>query len=935
MNRNAFRRLPHRTLALALAMALLVPAGLPARADAGTPRITTTRALADGLTYRNTVSEHPSSGRVEDFVLEVRPGTHITPIMVQGNGSVYGAGTMTQAIGQAEALGYQVVGGVNGDFYTPTTGIPNGLAIEQGVYRTSADGHPALAVSGGQLQLCPAPQVSLTLTNQRTGRVDAPDHLNKWRDYDGGLYLYNDDFSTSTQTNGRGGWIVVLELAAADQGKALTVNATLDLEVVSVTDTAESVDIGPQQYILTADHASSTTEFFAGYQPGDQVTLTTACSDPVLSQAQWAMGCGDILVENGAVADDSQWTYPTGLAPRTSVGVKEDGTMVLYAVDGRRSGYSGGLTEMDLALEMQRQGCQWAVNLDGGGSTAMAVQLPGQHSPGVVNSPSDGGLRACASFLLLVADPASAQGRAQRLALAEDGLVVLAGSRVTLGNVSSVNAGLETVDPRVQDAVFSSEGGLGSFDGGVYTAGNTPGTDTIAIHSPSLGLSGSAQIHVVSALTQLSVAQAGGSGELASLQLEPGESAALSVSGSYWSRPALRPGSGPVQWSVTPEAGSITQSGVFTASASAAPGSITVTAGGLTRTIPVNEGRYVHTDVTPDHWSYAAVEFCYRQGIVNGITPTLFGRDDPISRRDFVVMLHNAMGKPQPAGTAAFTDVEAGSYYEGPVQWASGAGLVMGVTPQLFAPGAPITREQAATILYRAMPLLGLYTPEPNLAVLDAFADLGQISGYARPALAALVELGIFHGTGAGLNPQGILTRAEMAALLYRLLGDAGQTPGGSQPGPDAVLTLSPVSGSLDSCQSLPLTATLTGGTGPITWTSDNPSVAVVSQDGTVTNVYTGVGAPSVTITAHCGHLSASAVLQCAGAQTVGTVTARPSLNVRSGPGTGYRVVGSLGYGALTAVLATDPATGWHQVLYVSGGAAVTGWVSGQYLSLA
>ena len=929
MNRNTFPRLARRLTALVLAAALLIPAAF---ATAGDTRLTTTQALTNQLTYRNTISEHSSAGRMESFSLELEPGGSVYPIAVQASGRIYGSGTITQAIQVAESMGYHVVGGINGDFYTLSTGIPNGISIEDGVYRSSADGYAALTVVDGQLQLCQSPQVTLTLTNQRSGHTASPDHFNKYRDHDGGLYLFNSDFSSTAHTSGRGGWVVVLEPTGESLGQALTVNSTLTLEVVYTTDTSAEVEIGANQYILTADHASSTVAFFDNYQVGDQITLTASCSEPVLSQAQWAMGCGDIIVSGGSITDSSNWVYATGRAPRTSVGVKADGTMVFYTVDGRQSGYSGGLTELDLAQEMQRQGCVWAVNLDGGGSTTFAVQLPGQSSPTVANSPSDGGLRACASFLLLVTDPSAADGAARQLALQEDGLVVLAGSSVTLGNVVSVDGGLEPVHSRVADATFVSEGGLGSFDGGVYTAGSNPGTDTISITSESLGLSGTAQIHVVSSLSQLNVTQAGSNTPLSSLKVASGQSVALSATGSYWSRTALRAGSGGVSWSVSDGAGSITQNGVFTASAGAQPGVITVSAGGLTRTIPVNQTQYAHTDVTPDHWSYTAVVFCYQQGIVNGISDTLFGRDDPIRRRDFVVMLYNALGQPQASGSSGFADVEAGSYYEGPVTWASRAGLVLGISDTLFAPGDPITREQAAVILHRALPLLGLDAPEPDLSVLDQFADQAQISGYARQSLTVLVSLGILNGTGEGINPQGILTRAEMAALLYRLLGERGNTPDTPQLGPDATLTLSPTSGTLEPSQSLNLTATLTGGTGEITWTSSNPDVAVVSGQGVVTNVYLGTGSPSVTITAHCGPLSASAMFQCAPAQQVGLVTASPSLNVRSGPGTGYSVIASLSTGAQVAVLAEQD--GWYRVLFSSGSAAVTGWVSASYVTL-
>ena len=59
------------------------------------------------------------------------------------------------------------------------------------------------------------------------------------------------------------------------------------------------------------------------------------------------------MVRDGQITDSTAWTYvEKGRDPRSALGVREDGTLVLYAVDGRRSGYSGGLSQLDLAEEM-------------------------------------------------------------------------------------------------------------------------------------------------------------------------------------------------------------------------------------------------------------------------------------------------------------------------------------------------------------------------------------------------------------------------------------------------------------------------------------------------------------------------------------------------------------------------------------------------------
>ena len=291
------------------------------------------------------------------------------------------------------------------------------------------------------------------------------------------------------------------------------------------------------------------------------------------------------------------------------------------------------------------------------------------------------------------------------------------------------------------------------------------------------------------------------------------------------------------------------------------------------------------------------------------------------------------------SGSSGFADVADDAYYADAVTWASSNGLVSGVSEGRFAPDDLVTREQAATILHQAMPLLGLSSAEADLSVLDQFADQGQIADYARPHMAALVSQGLMSGTGSGLNPKGNLTRAEMATLLYRLLTtspDSTPEEPDSEPevnlDPDATLTLDVTEYTLASTQTLQINASLTGGTGTITWSTSDATVATVSSDGTVTNVYAGVGTPSVTITASCGSLTASAVIQCSPADVVGQVTAT-TLNVRSGPGTDYTAISSLKSGAQVVVLDTST-PGWYQVLFSSGGAAVTGWVSADYLTL-
>ena len=94
--------LPRRGLALALAVFLALP--MTARADAGASVIRTETELVEGLTYRNTVTVN-GGNRVESFALELGPESAARAILLQGDETIYGGGTITTAVANAQAMG--------------------------------------------------------------------------------------------------------------------------------------------------------------------------------------------------------------------------------------------------------------------------------------------------------------------------------------------------------------------------------------------------------------------------------------------------------------------------------------------------------------------------------------------------------------------------------------------------------------------------------------------------------------------------------------------------------------------------------------------------------------------------------------------------------------------------------------------------------------
>jgi len=937
--------LPRRAAAFLLALLLAIPA-VYADTGAGWPQLQTTTHIVDGLTYRNTISANNGS-RLESFALELEADSAARPILVQSAGTVYGAATINKAVSNAQAAGYHVVGAINTDFFSMSTGVPLGIVIENGVYKSSTAGENAMAIVNGRISIVPSPQVSMTLYNQETGYTVTPNSFNKTRSRTGGVYLLNEHFSAVSTRSDGSGWYVRMRAVPdfyTGQTPALTVNSNLTLEVVETFRSDQSTTIGPGEYILTAADGAGWDEAPDAFQPGNRVTLSTSCGDYTLSAAQWAGGVGDIMVQDGVLTDSSAWTYAKdGRQPRSALGLTRDGRVILYAVDGRQSGYSAGLSQLNLAEELRNTyNCTTVVNLDGGGSTSFSLWVPGANGPAVQNKPSGGNLRACATFLLLVTDNQGSY-TPHHLVPKENGLVVLAGSSVKLPQAAAVDEVLNPVSASLRDMYYVSLGGYGRIEDGIYTAARAS-DDTVLLSNGPDGLTGEVQIHVVDRLTEFKVTQAGSDSTLTKLAVKPGQQVQLAVAGSYWGRTALRD-FGPVEVTVQGNAGTVDQNGLFTAGEDlSGGGSITFSAGGLSQTVQI-ASVYVHNDVQPGHWAYDAVEYCYEKGVCSGISATQFGPDNPMIRGDFMLMLYNAVGKPAVNTPCTFTDVAETDYFYTALAWAQGRGLASGTGEGKFSPRDPLTREQAFSLLYRYLPVINKSCPDGELSVLDQFADSGKLSDYAKTAAATLVSQGLASGSGGNLDPKGTLTRAQMASLLYRALEHTPiQTqpvdPGPVDPGPvtpgNYAIALDQSQVILPSGGSATLHAVILPDAegASVTWTSSNPDAAVVSPSGMVTNLYAGNGNAAVTVTASWNGVSASCAVTCQQAPHAGVVTgAEYGLNVRSGPGTDYLAVGGLRNGAQIVILGQQP--GWYQILFrnVENQAAI-GYVSADYITL-
>ena len=742
-----------KVLSLILALALLGTCALAYGEGTGQAVYTNEWALADGLTYENAVSYNSADERVETFTITLEPGSSVYPIVMACD-TIYGGMTITSMIDYAELMGYDVVGAVNADFGYWDTRIPCGMVVEDGIYKSSPEGNHAIGfLDDGTAVVSSRPEVYITIENETTGQVFETTHLNKTRS-DDGLYLYSEYFSTVSTRTDESGWYI--RLRVRDHGE-LSLDGEIECEVEEIVTGEDAVEIGPGYLILTASDEAGLENVLSGFMEGDEVTIFTRCTDSALAEADWVSGCGNILALNGELYEPQWWdTSIDDANPRTVIGLMGDGTVVYQVMDGR-SDLSAGSTLDELVADLLSMGCETVVNMDGGGSSALALRMPGQDGYTIVNNPSDGTLRSVCSYILFVTEE-DASGEAENLFLTDDGAYILAGSTLPLELVATDNT-MRTVRLSGQVRATASRGSISS---GVYTAPSTAGADVITLSAGSAY--GTSTLHVVEKADSLSVEDAESGEAVTQLLMEQGESIQLDACLQYNMRDVIS-GNEDATFSLSGDVGAISADGLYVASGTpGAEGSITVTAAGLTATIPVKIA-VEFTDMK-GHWAEDAVKELYEAGIVTGMTQTTFGPDSTMRRCDFVLMLYRAAGEPEVSADSGFTDVAADAYYARAVAWAKAEGITTGTSDTTFSPDATLTRQEGFTFLYRAFDSLGVVYDVGDTALIDSYADGSSVADWAREAAATLISMGIVQGDGSGLNPGGGLTRAQMAKML-------------------------------------------------------------------------------------------------------------------------------------------------------------------------
>ena len=729
----------YRMIVLILCLALAV--SVPAMADVlGEPIDGCAAVLAEGVTLTERSYWTGGDYRTEHYIT-LEPGAAAVPTAVSGD-LLWTQQSLRDAAQLVETRGTHVLGGSNGAYFIFETGEPVGLVISGGVLRTDSDGLTAVGFRPDGSAVLGNPGLHLRLVTEEEHIIPV---MSMNRASGSGLRLYAADCTEEITPNGESACVL------CEAEGALTPGGSTVLTVCRVWETEEPIRLTGGQMLLVMDKEWNGTAqtLPEALQMGAALTLEAQC-DPDWVDVDSAVGLLYPLITDGEIVSGLEFIA----APRTAVGLKADGTVVLYTIDGRQSGYSVGTGLLGTAQRLKELGCVAAGALDGGGSTQMVAQMPGDGTLSTVNRPTES--RKVVNYILIGTD-AAPTGQAARLTLYPLHINAVSGAEIPLTVRATDKNGYAAALP--QRISYTVSGGIGQIQDGVFYAKGT-GSGTVTVSAPGLA-SAEIPVHVTASPEKLELYGEVYGKKTTALTLEPGQEVDLTV--RAMDRHVLLTGDDLLYtWTLEPTVGTVDETGHVIPGEVSDTGLLTVAAGTSRVEIPITVWTGLpFRDVAISAPYFNAVKYVYDNRIFEGTDENEFSPQTVMSRAMLVTVLWRMCGRPETETPAQFADVPAESWFGPAVAWAAENGLVNGYSETQFGPEDDLTKEQILTILHRWAGL-----PESSGAFEDALEDAGD---YARNALCWALENGlVMPDEETGLQPKGPMDRAAVAEVLMR-----------------------------------------------------------------------------------------------------------------------------------------------------------------------
>ncbi|MBR5459369.1 MAG: phosphodiester glycosidase family protein, partial [Clostridia bacterium] len=442
--------------------------------------------LSVGLDYLNYKGEDSSAYSQNVHILDYSPSTDTLPIVSFGKSQLSHKTVSSMVKNKAGA-----VAGVNGDFFSFTTGIPLSAVISDGIVLSSDAGNSAMGITEDLKVIFGKPEIKISIshsyiptpeaeesdetsseiisdeTTEPSDSVEA-DNENTNASTDGTPVdnipseetesviseeetIVNEEITTDGELDTATATESEItesepEISEATEPEPITLDFSVyynkypTVYAVYMTDSSYSdstaskfnsleivvkgdkpVKIG-EEIVLTVEDVLADTmntaipedamvitvpnvlkgyDSYKAIKKGDTLKMTVTSAEGWES-VKTAVGGTDIFVKDGAfvpeTVDEDHEKYRNA---RTAVGLREDGSLFFVAVDG--DGKSGaGMSMSALGEFMIGEGAVTAFNLDGDGSTTVAVSFPSENEVKVLNSVKDKSERRVSNCVLFI-----------------------------------------------------------------------------------------------------------------------------------------------------------------------------------------------------------------------------------------------------------------------------------------------------------------------------------------------------------------------------------------------------------------------------------------------------------------------------------------------------------------------------------------------------
>lgn len=712
--------------------------------------------VSEGLTlYKNVfLSDQSGVGQQRENFFHYIPNSSTLPRVTVGE-YVYGSENINQIYSYLKNNEITPVGGVNGDFFSLETGIPIGqVVIDKKIITDDGNVMPAIAFMNDGTAFIDDYDLDIVMWADGV-RTELPyfnKYLQRWN-----YYLFDNNYYEKITPHVKASYITF----EIEKGEPV-IGGVVTTKVLSIEKDCEGEKTIPENQLILAvtdDASEKLKKDIERFYPEQIVefTFNTKNNEKWENALHILASSAGQLIKNSESVNDSKEIA----APRTAVGIKEDGTVIFYTIDGRQKGHSYGVRIPTLIERLLELGCTDALNLDGGGSTTISAAYAGTSDFSLINSPSDGALRRDSTYIFFE-NTAEKTEELSKLFIYPENYSLLSGSKTNF-DTKATDGGYHPMKLTSEPEYYIGEDKLKKNEGG-YTL-NGDGVITLTAKAGDV----SAHQNILCIKTPDSIDIRKDEEKVKSLTVEIGEKIDLDAI-SYYNTVILHSTPEAYSWKVDEKLGTIDENGILKAE-NPGNGYIEVTAGNKTEKISLlvkSDERLMDIE---GNWARNYIEFLHAEKVVTGEEIEgyfYFHPFEQVTRNQLAVILSKSLGlntEEYKNVTLPFDDKENIPDWAMPyVKAIYSNGILKGAVSGdklFFNPDSKITRAEAFTTVGRILNLE--YENECS------FSDRSEIPDWAIEYVDALYDNGMINGYDNNtLRPLSNVTKAELSKIIVK-----------------------------------------------------------------------------------------------------------------------------------------------------------------------